>query len=62
VKLLAISYPELSDKELNLIENYREKNGILFPIARPHFTFVLAVDDFTIDDIGAEVKSRRILI
>ncbi|MFO7890546.1 MAG: hypothetical protein R6V04_09435 [bacterium] len=40
---LVLAYPELSDEDFNLIQNYRKVNDIFYSMVDPHFTIVFPV-------------------
>ncbi len=60
LKLLVLAYPELSEKDYNLIENHRIKHDSLQPILGPHFTMVFPVKNISeksfTDEIETQVK------
>lgn len=59
-KLLVFAYPELSEKDYNLIENHRRKHDTLQPILGPHFTLVFPVKNISekvfTDEIEEQIK------
>ena len=57
MKLLAIAYPELTDKDHNLIEGFRKLNDKTYRLIRPHFTIVFPVSDISITEFTDEIKS-----
>jgi hypothetical protein len=59
MKLLAIAYPDISDNDFALIQNYRRDNDQLhYKIVRPHFTLVFPVADFSFADFSREIKNQ----
>ncbi len=58
MKLLAVAYPELSEKDYNLIENYRREHDSLYDIIRTHFTLVFPVRDFSEKIFTEEIKKQ----
>lgn len=58
MKLLAVAYPELSDKDYTLIENYRREHDSLYNIIRTHFTLVFPVRDFSEKIFTEEIKKQ----
>jgi len=58
MKLLAVAYPELSEKDFKLIENYRREHDSLYDIIRTHFTLVFPVRDFSEKIFAEEIKKQ----
>jgi len=58
MKLLAVAYPELSEKDLNRIESYRKEHDTLYKIIRTHFTLVFPVKDFSEKIFTEEIKTQ----
>ncbi len=58
MKLLAVAYPELNEKDYKQIENYRKEYDSLYDIIRTHFTLVFPVRDFTEKTFTAEIKTQ----
>ncbi len=58
MKLYVIAYPELEPADLQMIQDCRKENDRLYNKIGPHFTFVFAVEDFSITDFVAEVKEQ----
>lgn len=42
---LVLAYPELSNEDFNLIQDYRKVHDIFYPVVHPHFTIVFPVDN-----------------
>jgi 2'-5' RNA ligase len=58
MKLLAVAYPELNEKDYQLIESYRREHDTLYEIIRTHFTLVFPVKDFSEKIFTAEIKNQ----
>ncbi|MBS1772159.1 MAG: 2'-5' RNA ligase family protein [Bacteroidetes bacterium] len=58
MRLYVAAYPELLVSDYELIQDYRRKYDRIFNLIEPHFTFVFAVTDFTIEDFATEVKKQ----
>lgn len=59
MKILVIAYPDLSDNDLALIQDYRKANDPHFyKIVYPHFTLVFPVPDFSLPDFINEIKQQ----
>lgn len=58
MKLLAVTYPELSEKDFRIIENYRRQHDSLYSIIRTHFTIVFPVKDFSEKIFTEEIKKQ----
>jgi len=58
MKLLTVAYPELSEKDYNLIENYRREHDSLYDVIRTHFTLVFPVRDFSEKIFTEEIKKQ----
>ncbi|MBN8569182.1 MAG: 2'-5' RNA ligase family protein [Ignavibacteria bacterium] len=58
MKLLAVAYPELSEKDYDLIEKYRREHDSLYDIIRTHFTLVFPVRDFSEKIFTEEIKKQ----
>jgi 2'-5' RNA ligase len=58
MKLLAITYPELTEAGLTLIENCRKTHDHFYEVIRPHFTLVFGVSGFSPDKFSSEIKNQ----
>lgn len=58
MKLLVVAYPELSEEDFTLIENYRREHDTLYDIIRTHFTLVFPVRDFSEKIFTEEIKKQ----
>jgi len=56
---LVVAYPNISQKSLNWIQNYRKENDPRFySMVNPHFTIVFPISAFSKDDFVAEIKKQ----
>lgn len=57
--LLAISYPKLSSKDFNWIQDFRKKNDkMYYEIVDPHFTFIFPGHEIADEDFEEHIKAK----
>jgi 2'-5' RNA ligase len=57
MKLLAVSYPVLSESDYDLIEKFRSQFDPQFSIIRPHFTLVFPIESPSQTEFATQINS-----
>lgn len=58
MKLAAIAYPQMSEKAVEIIENFRKEHDSQYEIINPHYSFVFPFDGIPVKEFCAEIKKQ----
>jgi hypothetical protein len=59
VALLVLAYPELSERDFDVIQNYRRQNDpLFFNVVKPHFTIIFSTDSLSEQELMDEVADK----